>query len=188
MNFEVIKSKYTAKDVKKLLTFKRLIKMTSIIGILSGILFFFAVLFFSWYYAFSIDVIDLCGTGDDNVKRLLIIASILYLCMFFCIGAFLYHELIGEKKKMIFDCYREADRLCKDLLAEQVKSGFCHVDIYIDTQRNELVAIIKGDNFEIKRVYHFDRYLQQIIDEEQKIIDLSELDQIFGLDDVCKNP
>ena len=51
MNFEVIKSKYTAKDVKKLLTFKRLIKMTSIIGILSGILFFFAVLFFSLYYA-----------------------------------------------------------------------------------------------------------------------------------------
>lgn len=188
MNFEVIKSKYTAKDVKKLLTFKRLIKMTSIIGILSGILFFFAVLFFSLYYAYRIDVIDLYATGDDNVKRLLIIASILYLCMFFCIGAFLYHELIGEKKKMIFDCYREADRLCKDLMTDQIKSGIFYADAYVDTQSNELVIVIKRDNFEIKRVYHFDRYLQQIIDEEQKIIDLSELDQIFGLDDVCKNP
>ena len=188
MNFEVIKSKYTAKDVKKLLTFKRLIKMTSIIGILSGILFFFAVLFFSLYYAYRIDVIDLYATGDDNVKRLLIIASILYLCMFFCIGAFLYHELIGEKKKMIFNCYREADRLCKDLMTDQIKSGIFYADAYVDTQSNELVIVIKRDNFEIKRVYHFDRYLQQIIDEEQKIIDLSELDQIFGLDDVCKNP
>lgn len=184
MNFEIIRSQYTEKDVKKFLTFKRLFKMTSVIGILSGILFFTAVLFFSLYYAYRIDVIDLYAIGDDNVRRLLIIASILYLCMFFCLGVFLYHELIGEKKKTILGCYRDADRLCKDLLAEQMKSGLFHADVYVDTQRNEIVAIIKGNYLGTKQVYHFDRYLQQIIDEEKKVIDLSKLDLIFGLDDV----
>lgn len=92
--------------------------------------------------------------------------------------------MIGKNKAIILGYYREADRLCKDLLADQIKSGLFHVDVCVDTQNDELVAVIKGDNFGIKRVYRFGWCLQQIVDEEKKVIDLSKLDQIFGLDDV----
>lgn len=186
MNFEVIKSKYTAKDVKKLLTFKRLFKMTSVIGILRNknnlrviglsMLFFLVVHFFVWYDAYS--VIPICD------RRIIIIGIILYLFLIYLTGVFFYYVLFGNKKEIILRCYREADRLCKDLLTEQMKSGLFHADVYVDTQRNEIVAIIKGNYLGTKQVYHFDRYLQQIIDEEKKIIDLSKLDQIFGLENV----
>lgn len=182
MNFEVIKSKYTAKDVKKLLTFKRLFKKTPVAGTLGIVVFILTFLFTSLWYKYNIP------NCEGDARRVLIIVKLLtYLCC--CVlGVSLYQELIGKKKKIILGCYREADRLCKDLMTDQIKSGIFYADAYVDTQSNELVIVIKRDNFEIKRVYHFDRYLQQIIDEEQKIIDLSELDQIFGLDDVCKNP
>lgn len=182
MNFEIIKSKYTAKDVTKLLTFKKIFKTTPVTGTLGIIVFILSFLFVSLWYRYNMP------NCEGSARRVLIIAMILtYLCC--CVlGVFLYQELIGKKKKIILGYYKEADRLCEDLLTDQIKSGFYHVDIYIDTQRNELVAIIKGDNFGIKRVYRFDRCLQQIIDEEKKVIDLSKLDLIFGLDDVCKNP
>lgn len=178
MNFEVIKSKYTEKDVKKLLTFKRLFKKTPVAGTLGIVVFILTFLFTSLWYKYNIP------NCEGDARRVLIIVKILtYLCC--CVlGVSLYQELIGKKKKIILGYYKEADRLCEDLLTDQIKSGFYHVDIYIDTQRNELVAIIKGDNFGIKRVYHFDRCLQQIIDEEEKVIDLSKLDQIFGLYDI----
>lgn len=178
MNFEIIKSKYTEKDVKKLLTFKRLFKKTPVAGTLSIIVLISTFLFISLWYRYNIP------NCEGNAKRVLIIAMILtYLCC--CVlGVSLYQELIGKKKKTILGYYRDADRLCKDLLAEQMKSGLFHADVYADAQRNEIVAIIKGNYLGTKQVYHFGRYLQQIIDEEQKVIDLSKLDQIFGLDDV----
>lgn len=182
MNYEVIKSKYTEKDVKKLLTLKKIFKTTPVTGTLGIIVFILIFLFVSLWYRNM-------PNCEGNARRVLIIAMILtYLCC--CVlGVSLYQELIGKKKKIILGYYKEADRLCEDLLTDQIKSGFYHVDIYIDTQRNELVAIInipllKGDNFAVKRVYHFGRCLQQIIDEEKKVIDLSKLDQIFGLNDI----
>lgn len=183
MNFEIIKSKYTAKDVTKLLTFKKIFKTTPVTGTLGIIVFILSFLFVSLWYRYNMP------NCEGSARRVLIIAMILtYLCC--CVlGVFLYQELIGKKKKNILGYYKEADRLCEDLLTDQIKSGFYHVDIYIDTQRNELIAIInipllKGDNFAVKRVYHFGRCLQQIIDEEKKVIDLSKLDQIFGLNDI----
>ena len=182
MDFEVIKSKYTEKDVKKMLTFKKIFKTTPVTGTLGIIVFILNFLFVSLWYRYNMP------NCEGNTRRVLIIAMILtYLCC--CVlGVSLYQKLIGKKKKIILGYYKEADRLCEDLLTDQIKSGFYHVDIYRDTQSNELVAIIKGDNFGIKRVYRFDRCLQQIINEEKKVIDLSKLDLIFGLDDVCKNP
>lgn len=190
MNFEVIKSKYTAKDVKKLLTFKRLYDMvpmrpmgmfmhllSTICGILS-VLFFIPSVVSLWY------IHEVYSNYGDGFRLLIFFANILYVCMSILMGALSYQELIGQKRKLIIGCYQEADRLCKDLLAEQMKSGLFHADVCVDTQNDELVAVIKGDNFGIKRVYHFDRYLQQIIDEEKNVIDLSKLDQIFGLYDV----
>ena len=102
----------------------------------------------------------------------------------FFTGAVSYQELIGKKKKLFWVVIGK--QIGKDLMTDQIKSGIFYADAYVDTQSNELVIVIKRDNFEIKRVYHFDRYLQQIIDEEQKIIDLSKLDLIFGLNSVCK--
>lgn len=183
MNFEVIKSKYTEKDVKKFLkflTFKSIFKMIPVKGTLGIIVFILSFLFVSLWYRYNMP------NCEGSARRVLIIAMILtYLCC--CVlGVALYQELIGKKKKIILGYYKEADRLCKDLLTDQIKSGFYHVDIYIDTQRNELVAIIKGDNFGIKRVYHFGRCLQQIIDEEKKVIDLSKLDS-FKLENILKD-
>lgn len=193
MDFEVIKSKYTEKDVKKMLTLKRLYDMipmrpmgmfmhllSTIFGILSVLLFIPSVVSL-WY------IHEVYSNYGDGFRLLIFFINILYLCMSIFMGAFSYQELIGQRRKLILGCYRDADRLCKDLLAEQMKSGLFHADVYIDAQRNEIVAIIKGDCLGTKQVYHFGSYLQQVIDEEQKIIDLSELDQIFGLDDVCKN-
>lgn len=178
MDFEVIKSKYTEKDVKKMLTFKKIFKTTPVTGTLGIIVFILNFLFVSLWYRYNMP------NCEGNTRRVLIIAMILtYLCC--CVlGVSLYQKLIGKKKKIILGYYKEADRLCKDLMTDQIKSGIFYADAYVDTQSNELVIVIKRDNFEIKRVYHFDRYLQQIIDEEQKIIDLSKLDQIFGLYDV----
>ena len=183
MNFEVIKSKYTEKDVKKLLTFKRLFKKTPVAGTLGIVVFILTFLFTSLWYKYNIP------NCEGDARRVLIIVKILTYLSCCVLGVSLYQELIGKKKKTILGYYKEADRLCEDLLTDQIKSGFYHVDIYIDTQRKELIAIInipllKGDNFEIKRVYHFGRCLQQIIDEEKKVIDLSKLDQIFGLYDI----
>lgn len=175
MNFDVIKSKYTEKDVKKFLkflTFKSIFKMIPVKGTLGIIVFILNFLFVSLWYRYNMP------NCEGNARRVLIIAMIpAYLCC--CVfGVSLYQELIGKKKKIILGYYKEADRLCEDLLTDQIKSGFYHVDIYIDTQRNELVAIIKGDNFAVKRVYHFGRCLQQIIDKEKKVIDLSKLDSL----------
>ena len=184
MNFEVIKSKYTAKDVKKLLTFKRLYDMVPMrpmgmfMHLLSSVLFFIPSVVSLWY------IHEVYSNYGDGFRLLIFFANILYVCMSILMGALSYQELIGQKRKLILGCYREADRLCKDLMTDQIKSGIFYADAYVDTQSNELVIVIKRDNFEIKRVYHFDRYLQQIIDEKQKIIDLSKLDQIFGLYDV----
>lgn len=178
MNFEIIKSKYTAKDVKKLLPFKKIFKMTPVIGTLGIIVSILNFPLVSLWYRYNMP------NCEGNARLVLIIAMILtylYCCV---LGVSLYQALISKKKKIILGYYKEADRLCEDLLTDQIKSGFYHVDIYIDTQRNELIAIIKGDNFGIKQVYHFDRYLQQIIDEEKKVIDLLKLDQIFGLENV----
>lgn len=185
MNFEIIKSKYTEKDVKKLLAFKRLFKTTPVTGTLCIIVFILTFLFDSLWYRYNIP------NCESNARRVLIITMILSYLYFCVLGVSLYQELIGKKKKIILGYYKEADWLCEDLLTDQIKSGFYHVDIYTDTQRNELVAIIKGDSFGIKRVYRFGWCLQQIIDEEKKVIDLSKLDSIldsiFKLENICKN-
>lgn len=182
MNFEVIKSKYTAKDVKKLLTFKRLIKMTSVQPM--SLLYSFVIFFVLSTLIFScITYLDTFGFNLYSKYREYII-WLIPLVTTLCLYIYLYQTMIGKNKAIILGYYREADRLCKDLLADQIKSGLFHVDVCVDTQNDELVAVIKGDNFGIKRVYHFDRYLQQIIDEEKKVIDLSKLDLIFGLNDV----
>lgn len=190
MNFEIVRSQYTEKDVKKFLTLKRLYDMvpmrpmgmfmhllSTICGILS-VLFFIPSVVSLWY------IHEVYSNYGDGFRLLIFFANILYVCMSILMGALSYQELIGQKRKLILGCYRDADRLCKDLLAEQMKSGLFHADVYVDAQRNEIVAIIKGNCLGTKQVYHFDRHLQQIIDEEKKVIDLSKLDLIFGLDDV----
>lgn len=193
MNYKVYTSKYTEKEVYNILTIKRLCDIILVpakpmelfmgfCGIIFGVMSVLSFINFASSLASMHEVYSNHGDGF----RWLLLSSILYLFMFFFTGAVSYQELIGKKKKIILGCYREADRLCKDLMTDQIKSGIFYADAYVDTQSNELVIVIKRDNFEIKRVYHFDRYLQQIIDEEQKIIDLSKLDLIFGLNSVCK--
>lgn len=190
MDFEVIKSKYTEKNVKKMLTLKRLYDMipmrpmgmfmhllSTIFGILSVLLFIPSVVSL-WY------IHEVYSNYGDGFRLLIFFINILYLCMSIFMGAFSYQELISQKRKLILGCYRDADRLCKDLLAEQMKSGLFHADVYVDAQSNELIVILKGDYLETKQTYHFGRYMKQIVDEEKNVIDLSKLDQIFGLDGV----
>lgn len=181
MNYKVVASKYTEKEVKKLLTLKRSYKLIYrpadmfmvVVGRMSVCLFItgiFSILL--WY------------SGDDNDIWFFLLGIILPLCGSFYGGLISYHELIGEKKKIVLGCYREADRLYNYLLTEQIKSGLFQVNVCVNTQNDELIVILKGDYLETKQTYHFGRYLKQIIDEEKNVIDLSKLDQIFGLDGV----
>lgn len=184
MNFEVIKSKYTEKEVRKLLAFIRFFEMSPMmslcLGFALGALFDIAVILFYLWYQFYINLQS--GYGD-NTMWFLIVANILYLCAIIWLRKVLYKSVFGETKEKILHYYREADRLCKDLLMDPKKPGLFFVDIcIIDTQSNELVVFVNGSN--IKRVYYFSRYLKQIIDEGKKVIDLSKLDQIFGLENV----
>ena len=181
MKYKVVASKYTEKEVKKLLTLKKSYKLIynpadmfmDVVGRLSACLLItgiFSILL--WY------------SCDDNEIWFFLLGIILPLCAGFYGGLISYHELIGKKKKIVLGYYREADRLCNYLLTEQIKSGLFQVNVCVDTQNDELIVILKGDYLETKQTYHFGRYLKQIVDEEKNVIDLSKLDQIFGLDGV----
>lgn len=181
MSYKVVASKYTEKEVKKLLTLKRSYKLIynpadifmDWIGMLSICLFITGI--------FSIFLLYSC---DDDVILFFLFGIILPLCAGFSGGLISYHELIGKNKKIVLGYYREADWLCNYLLTEQIKSGLFKVNVCVDTQNDELFVILKGNYLETKQTYHFGKYLKQIIDEDQKVIDLSKLDKIFGLEDM----